>query len=114
MQAQVRTFSLLLLSCTLVQDFAQPAPATNASGASTNLEAQTRRRFQRLTNQALANTNDTRSTPQFPAFPALPSPGTLRSNAAAARATRTNLPLATNAVVAAPTTVIDQSQVITV
>jgi general secretion pathway protein D len=114
MQAQVRIVSLLLLSCTLMQAVAQPA--TNALGASTNLEAQARRRFQRLTNQAIANTNATtaapNATPQLPAFPAVPSIETLRSNAAAARFARTNRALATNAVVAAPTTVIDQSQVV--
>ncbi|HEX7862332.1 MAG TPA: secretin N-terminal domain-containing protein [Verrucomicrobiae bacterium] len=66
MQAQVRILSLAVLLSTATLDFAQPAPtaapgttpATNATGsANPTLEPVMRRRFQRLTNQALANTN---------------------------------------------------------
>lgn len=134
MQAKVRILSLFLLLGTAAQDFAQPS--TNAPGTATNLEPVLRRRFQRATNQALANTNAAgisapaaQNTRTLPTFPQVPSIETIRSNAAAARANRlaTNPPAATdpaiagalatdaqgtNIIVAPPATVVDQSQTI--
>ena len=120
MQAKVHLITFLVLFGTVHQDFAQPAPAPNVSTTATN---DIRRRFQRLTNQALANTNTAR-----PAFPTLPVPprvrtaDTVRSNAAALRSqqmTATNPAVAgavgnvsgTNAV-EMPTVVIDQSSAV--
>lgn len=120
MQASVRILFLVLLFSAVPHDFAQPATPTDANAAA-NSEALMRRRFQRLTNQAVANTNA--AMPAFPALPAPPSIETLRSNAAAARAAAaaTN-PAVTgavapgapgaNVIVENPATVIDQSQVV--
>ncbi|MGZ8900606.1 MAG: secretin N-terminal domain-containing protein [Limisphaerales bacterium] len=124
MQASVRSFCLFLLLSTVPQDFAQPATPTDGNAAA-NSEALMRRRFQRLTNQAVLNTN-TATPPAFPALPPPPSIETLRSNAAAARAAAAQAAAATNPAApgvagavapaadgtTAPTTVIDQSQVV--
>ncbi len=117
MQAKAHLITFLVLFSTVIQDFAQPAPAPNVTVPGTN---DLRRRFQRSTNQALTATNNAR-----PAFPTLPVPGrirsadTVRSNAAALRSqqmTATNPAVAgavgnvpaTNAA-EMPTVVIDQS-----
>ena len=80
MQAKVRFITFLVLFSTVTEYFAQPAPTVSVPGTN-----DIRRRFQRMTNQALA-TNNAR-----PAFPTLPVPGrirsadAIRSNAAALR-----------------------------
>ena len=121
MQASIRFLSLLVLLGTVAQDFAQPAPSTNASGSTETLEPILRRRFQRMTNQALASTNT--ASQAFPSFPVVPPPRSRRTNEIVDAVAATNpavvgavAPAAagTNIVVDAPnTTIVDQRQVIT-
>lgn len=125
MQGPIRFFSLLVLFSTVAQDFAQPAPSTNASGSTDTLEPVLRRRFQRMTNQALASTNT--ASQAFPSFPAVPPPRPRRTNeigsTVPAPAPARNPAVVgavapdaadTNIVAGAPnTTIVDQRQVVT-